>query len=74
MAKPSNKFKFLIDVEVEAQGEVVFKAEVGEVVELSTASANHWLKRNKAAIHIQSKVEAKPDAQIKASPKKKSSK
>jgi hypothetical protein len=53
--KPTKKIKFLIDVEIESQGEISFKAKAGEVVELSAASANHWLKRNKAALHIQAK-------------------
>ena len=50
---PSKKIKFLIDVEVENQGQISFKAKAGEVVELSTASANRWLKRNKATLYIQ---------------------
>ena len=58
--KPTKKIKFLIDVEVEAQGQIAFKAKAGEVVELSSSSANHWLKRDKAAIYIQ----AAPKPQI----------
>ena len=54
---PTKKIKFLIDVEVEAQGSISFKAKAGEVVELSAASANRWLKRNKAVIEIQAKAE-----------------
>ena len=54
---PTKKIKFLIDVEVEAQGAIAFKAKAGEVVELSAASANRWLKRNKAVLEIQAKAD-----------------
>lgn len=69
MAKPTKKVKFLIDVEVKAQGEVTFSAKAGEVKELAYASAQRWLKRNMATDIIQAKAEPKADK--KPAPKKK---
>lgn len=73
MATPKKKVKFLVDTQVEAQGEIVFSAKAGEVVELSASSANRWLRRNVATTDIMASVkveeseelaEAKQDAPI----------
>ena len=42
------KVKFTEDCSVEAQGEIVQRFKAGEVVEMSMASARHWINRNKA--------------------------
>lgn len=61
MGTPKKKIKFTDDVEVlDHLGEVDFKAKAGEVKELSAASANRWLRRNKATDDIQGKAKAAP--------------
>ena len=73
MATPKKKIKFLVDVEVLAQGKVEFAAKAGEVKELSASSANRWIRRGSATIDIKGTakeeaagevVEAKQDAPI----------
>jgi len=78
------KIKFLIDVEVKDHNKKVeFSAKAGEVVELSNASAERWLRRNVATTDIIAEEkpaedpkadEEKTDAEKPApSPKKKAS-
>lgn len=67
---PTKKIKFLIDVSVENQGKVSFKAKAGEVKELSTSSANRWLKRDKAVIYIQAKAQEEKPQPLKTTVKK----
>ena len=53
------KIKFLSDQVVMGQGEIVKAFNAGEVYELSTASANRWIRRN-LATEVQGSIKPAP--------------
>ena len=66
----SNEFQKVItfthDVEVlNGSGNVTFKADAGETMELPMASANRWLRRFKA---VEGKVKVEPEKPAQAEP------
>ncbi len=61
--------KFLQYCEVEAQGEIEQSFDEGEVITLPYASAQFWVKRNKAVVVEEDGSQPKPKPKPKAKPR-----